>query len=80
MIFTIKEYNQEPETENNPYPDTYTDNVFPVFENLDEVYKYAKEHDIYGVAFGYDKEEYNYFKNSNSHDSELPDILEAYDL
>ena len=80
MIYEIKEYNQETESDKNPYPDTFTDKEFPLFENIKDLYEYADKNKIYGVSFAYHKDEYLEYKNSNKYDAELPEIVEVIDL
>ena len=80
MVYEIKEYNQEPQTDENPYPDTYTDREFPVFFSKEEMYEYTEKHNVFGIVFVYDNDEYLEYKDSDDYDVELPEIIEIIDL
>lgn len=75
MTYELKEYSQEPSTDQNPYPDTFTNKNFPLFYHLDELIKYIKKNSIYGKVFEYDDMEYAEYHNSDDDcmDVEIPE-------
>lgn len=79
MTYEIKEYNQEPATDKNPYPDTYTDKTFSLFYQKEKAIKYAKENDIYGKIFEYDDTEYGEYLSGDDYDGEIPEPMDEWD-
>lgn len=81
MIYEIKEFNQEPATDENLYPDTFTDRKFPIFYNVESLNKYLKKNHVYGKVFVYDREEYETFQNASEYDYtiDVPIPIEEWD-
>lgn len=75
MTYEIKEYNQEPVTEENQYPEMYTDKSFPLFYSIVKVVKYLEENFVYGKVFEYDDTEYAEYHNESDDDfdAEIPE-------
>lgn len=74
MNFVICEYNQDSECD-----DTYTHRTFPIFNNEEDLKKYVKEHDIYGMVEVYEDNEYIEFMSSKDDFAEMPEPIETFD-
>jgi len=70
VVFEIKAYNQNPATEQDPYPETYSDDKFPTFTDSEQLNKFLLANPIYGKVFEYDADEYYAYW---SDDDNIPD-------